>query len=84
MRLVNFPDLEREIGLKLLENYERATDSYGSGLPIGPMFSHLIGNLVLRDIDLKMNERQRADTLGMLMTLFSSHQKKKPKRLKLC
>ena len=54
--VVNFPDLEREIGLKLLENYERATDSYGSGLPIGPMFSHLIGNLVLRDIDLKMNE----------------------------
>ena len=52
----DFPDSGRELGMKLLENYERSTSNSGSGLPIGPMFSHLIGNLVLRDIDLKMAE----------------------------
>ena len=52
----DFPNSERELGMKLLENYARSTSSSGSGLPIGPMFSHLIGNLVLRDIDLKMAE----------------------------
>ena len=46
----------REIGLKLLENYERTSSNGGTGLPIGPMFSHLIGNLVLREVDLRMEE----------------------------
>ncbi len=52
----NLSDRSREIGLKLLENYERTTSNGGSGLPIGPMFSHLIGNLVLREVDLRMEE----------------------------
>ena len=52
----DFPNGGRELGMKLLENYGRSTSRSGSGLPIGPMFSHLIGNLVLRDIDLKMAE----------------------------
>ena len=52
----NLSDRSREIGLKLLENYERTTSNSGSGLPIGPMFSHLIGNLVLREVDLRMEE----------------------------
>ena len=42
------------LGMKLLENYEHTTISNGSSLPIGPMFSHLIGNLVLRKIDSQM------------------------------
>lgn len=52
----NLPDRSRELGLKLLENYTLTTSNSGSGLPIGPMFSHLIGNLVLREIDLRMEE----------------------------
>ena len=42
------------LGMKLLENYGHTTISNGSSLLIGPMFSHLIGNLVLRKIDSKM------------------------------
>ncbi len=41
------------LGLKLLESYEQTTSS-NPALLIGPMFSHLIGNLVLREIDLTM------------------------------
>ena len=52
----NLSNRNREIGLRLLENYERTTVESGSGLPIGPMFSHLIGNLVLREVDLRMEE----------------------------
>jgi len=52
----NLSNRNREIGLRLLESYERTTIESGAGLPIGPMFSHLIGNLVLRDIDIKMAE----------------------------
>ena len=43
-----------KLGMKLLENYSHTTISNGSSLLIGPMFSHLIGNLVLRKIDSKM------------------------------
>lgn len=42
------------LGMKLLENQAQATDSDGASLLVGPMFSHLIGNLVLRNIDLEM------------------------------
>lgn len=45
-------DRYRMLGMKLLENYEHIN----AGLLIGPMFSHLIGNLILRDIDLKMTQ----------------------------
>ena len=48
------PDRSRDLGMKLLENQACTTGNSGSGLLIGPMFSHLIGNLVLRDIDSRM------------------------------
>ena len=48
-------DKSRELGLKLIENYEETSSSHPA-LLIGPMFSHLIGNLILREIDLRMNE----------------------------
>ena len=44
-----------ELGLKLIDNYEQ-TSSSNPALLIGPMFSHLIGNLTLREIDLRMQE----------------------------
>ena len=46
----NVSEIFRLLGMKMLDNYEREPDSKGA-LLIGPMFSHLIGNLVLRDID---------------------------------
>lgn len=49
-------DRYRMLGMKLLENYEHITRDNNAGLLIGPMFSHLIGNLILRDIDLKMTK----------------------------
>ena len=52
----NLSERSRVIGLKLLENYERTSSNGGTGLPIGPMFSHLIANLVLREVDLRMEE----------------------------
>lgn len=51
----NLHDDFRLLGVKLLDSYEQVNRSDPS-LLIGPMFSHLIGNLVLRDIDLKMSE----------------------------
>ena len=50
-----FPDKYSRLGLKLLENYEQVSGR-ASSLLIGPMFSHLIGNLVLREIDIRMQE----------------------------
>lgn len=44
-----------ELGLKLIENYKK-NNGNTSSLLIGPMFSHLIGNLILREIDLRMQE----------------------------
>ena len=44
-----------ELGLKLIENYKENSRNTPS-LLIGPMFSHLIGNLILREIDLRMQE----------------------------
>lgn len=44
-----------ELGLKLIENYKENSRNNPS-LLIGPMFSHLIGNLILREIDLRMQE----------------------------
>ena len=49
----NLSERNRKLGMKLLDNYEQ-TNSNDPALLIGPMFSHLIGNLVLRDIDSKM------------------------------
>ena len=49
----------RELGLKLLNDYEKATDTPtpNKTLITGPMFSHLVGNLVLRDLDVLMSKR---------------------------
>jgi hypothetical protein len=40
-----------ELGLKLLHDYRQADSQGSDGLPTGPMFSHLIANLVLRAVD---------------------------------
>lgn len=48
----------RELGSKLIDNHGevcRENSTYGKGLLTGPMFSHLIANLVLRDIDETMS-----------------------------
>ena len=54
----NLSERHRMLGVKILENYGHVQSSMGNnpGLLIGTLFSHLIGNLVLRDIDLKMGE----------------------------
>lgn len=43
----------RELGLKLLSDHalEGRKAAHGKGLLTGPMFSHLIANLVMRDVD---------------------------------
>ncbi len=47
-----------ELGLKLLSDHAETASTHfsGSGLLTGPMFSHLIANLILRDIDDRMIE----------------------------
>ena len=47
----------RDLGSKLLSDYERAgrRANYGQGLLTGPMFSHLIANLLLRGVDEEMS-----------------------------
>lgn len=47
----------RDLGLKLLFNHAEvsAEHQHGKGLLTGPMFSHLIANLVLREIDETMS-----------------------------
>ena len=42
--------------MKFLENFEGVSGNGSATLLVGPMFSHLIGNLVLREIDLTMND----------------------------
>ena len=48
----------RMLGMKILENYGHVQSTMGNNpaLLTGPLFSHLIGNLVLRDIDLNMEK----------------------------
>ena len=43
----------RELGMKLLSDHAHAGQkcAHGKGLLTGPMFSHLIANLMLRDVD---------------------------------
>lgn len=41
----------RELGMKLLHDYSNVDSTGVVGLPTGPMFSHLVANLVLRAID---------------------------------
>ncbi|MDP3887952.1 RNA-directed DNA polymerase [Hydrogenophaga sp.] len=51
--VAQMPSLFRELGLKLLADHALICQSvsHGKGLLTGPMFSHLIANLVLRDVD---------------------------------
>ena len=44
------------LGLKILENHRKVClkDDTGNGLLTGPMFSHVIANLLLNDIDMEM------------------------------
>ena len=44
----------RELGEKLIADHASATGGQKPSILTGPMFSHLIGNLVLRDIDEKL------------------------------
>lgn len=41
----------RDVGDRLLEDHANVGAGRGKGVLTGPMFSHLIGNLVLRDLD---------------------------------
>jgi hypothetical protein len=43
----------RECGAKILSDYGRVQQSTGTGLLTGPVFSHLIANAVLHDVDLE-------------------------------
>lgn len=48
----------RELGLKLLDDHAATATNrkHGNGLLTGPMFSHLIANLVLRNVDKVMSD----------------------------
>ena len=54
----NLSERHRTLGVKILENYGHVQSNMGNNpaLLTGTLFSHLIGNLVLRDIDLKMEK----------------------------
>jgi hypothetical protein len=45
------PPQYRELGEKLIRDYRNVGQQRGQGILTGPMFAHLIGNLVLRKID---------------------------------
>lgn len=47
----------KKLGLKILENHKKVCekDNTGKGLLTGPMFSHVIANLLLDRIDMEMN-----------------------------
>lgn len=49
-----------ELGERLLADYHRAQHSAHQGVITGPMLSHLIGNLVLRDFDQRMADQYPA------------------------
>ncbi len=51
----------RELGERLLEDHTKVADEQGkdSGVLTGPMFSHLIANLVLFDVDKIMQEKMK-------------------------
>lgn len=45
----------RELGEKLIEDHGKMVTGSAPSILTGPMFSHLIGNLVLRDIDVELS-----------------------------
>ena len=54
----NLSERYRRLGMKILENHGHVQSTMGNNpaLLTRPLFSHLIGNLVLRNIDLKMEK----------------------------
>jgi len=54
------PHLLRELGLVLIDGHCRFGEAGNSSILTGPMFSHLIGNLVFRDVDVTMSQYVRA------------------------
>jgi hypothetical protein len=42
------------LGERIITDYKAILEPQKRGLPMGPMFSHILGNLVLSDFDLKM------------------------------
>lgn len=49
--LGKLPKLYRDLGEKLINEHVRAGNPGEGGILTGPMFSHLLGNLVLRELD---------------------------------
>ncbi|MBX3179661.1 MAG: RNA-directed DNA polymerase [Candidatus Hydrogenedentes bacterium] len=50
------PGLAERLGQRLLDNHSAVEDSNAHGILTGPMFSHVVGNLVLRNIDSEMRQ----------------------------
>lgn len=48
------PKLFVELGVRILDDYSREPANPGGGLLTGPMFSHLIANLILREVDVRL------------------------------
>lgn len=53
----NLPDTFRALGDQLIADYKASAPATESGILTGPMFSHLIANLVLRDFDKAMEAK---------------------------
>jgi hypothetical protein len=54
--LSKLPQWARDLGMRLIENYASACEpKEEKGIVTGPMFSHLIANLVLRTLDEEMS-----------------------------
>lgn len=52
----SLPNEQGKLGAKLIEDYRKLLGVNKKGLPMGPMFAHILGNLVLSDFDKKMAE----------------------------
>lgn len=48
-----------DLGVRLIEDYSFVDKRHGSGILTGPMFSHLIGNLVMKPVDEAMAGQSR-------------------------
>jgi hypothetical protein len=49
--LASLPKIFQDLGVKLISDYESTIPKVDSGILTGPIFSHLLGNLVLRELD---------------------------------
>jgi hypothetical protein len=50
------PTRFRDLGEKIIFDHSRACNPNDKGILTGPMFSHLVGNLVLRELDEKLSK----------------------------